>query len=94
MLTFANGTSELQQCLNLTIIDDNLVEQNEFFSLIASPSAGPPTSLILFIANDDSKHNIIATICMQSCPHAIGPGPWVLFRALPCCVLKASYFSD
>jgi hypothetical protein len=31
MLTFVDGTSELQQCIDLMVVDDNLVEQSEFF---------------------------------------------------------------
>ena len=55
MLTFADGTNELQQCIDLTVVDDTLVEQVEFFSLIATPSSGTPTSLLLLISNNDSE---------------------------------------
>lgn len=58
MLTFTDGTNELQQCFNVTIIDDNLVEQQEVFTLAATPSSGSPATLLVFISNDDSKLTI------------------------------------
>lgn len=55
MLIFTDGTNELQQCINLMVVDDNLVEQNEFISLMATASSGSTASQILFISNDDSE---------------------------------------
>ena len=55
VLAFADGTNELQQCFNVTIVDDNLVEQQEVFTLAATPSSGSPATLLVFISNDDCK---------------------------------------
>lgn len=59
MLRFTSRTNELQQCFNVTIVDDNLVEQQEVFTLSATPSSGSPATLLVFISNDDSKYNIM-----------------------------------
>ena len=56
MLIFVDGTSELQQCIDLTVVDDNLVEQDEFFSLMATPSSGSTATQIFFIRNNDSEY--------------------------------------
>ena len=55
MLTFVDGTSELQQCIDLTIVADNILEQLEFFSLVATPSSGSAANQFFFIINNDSE---------------------------------------
>lgn len=57
MLTFTDGTSELQQCFDLMVVDDNLVEQDEFFSLTATASSGSTTQFFI-ISNDDSEYYV------------------------------------
>ena len=47
MLTFVDGTSELQQCIDLTVVDDNLLEQSEFIVLTATASTGATATQIL-----------------------------------------------
>ena len=59
MLTFVDGTADLQQCFNLTVVDDNLLEQTEFFSLMATASSGTTDSLLLFISNNDSEYYVL-----------------------------------
>ena len=57
MLTFVDGTSELQQCIDLTIVADNILEQLEFFTLVATPSSGSaPNQLLFLITNNDSEY--------------------------------------
>ena len=56
MLTFADSTSELQQCIDLTIVADNILEQVEFFSLVATPSSGSATNQLFLIQNNDSEY--------------------------------------
>ena len=56
MLTFVNGTSELQQCIDLMVVDDYLVEQDEFFLLMATPSTGSTAIQFFFISNNDSEY--------------------------------------
>ena len=55
MLTFVDGTSELQQCTDLTIVADNILEQLEFFSLVATPSSGSAANQFFSIINNDSE---------------------------------------
>ena len=62
MLTFVDGTNELQQCIDLTIIDDNLVEQTEFFSLMATASSGSTDSEFFFISNNDSEYYVFLSL--------------------------------
>ena len=59
MLTFVDGTSELQQCIDLMVVDDNLVEQNEFITLTATASTGATNTQILFISNNDSEYYVL-----------------------------------
>ena len=54
-----DGTNELQQCINLTIVDDYLVEQTEFFSLMATASSGTTDSLLFLISNNDSEYYVL-----------------------------------
>ena len=55
VLAFTNGTDKLQQCFNVTIVDDQLVEQQEVFLLTATPSSGSPIPQFVFIESDDGK---------------------------------------
>ena len=61
MLTFVDGTSELQQCIDLMVVDDNLLEQSEFITLTATASTGATNTqnLILLISNDDSEYYVL-----------------------------------
>ncbi len=56
MLTFVDGTSDLQQCIDMMVVDDNLVEQNEFFTLMATGGSGSVPPLVFFISNTDSEY--------------------------------------
>lgn len=64
MFTFAVGTGELRQCFDITIPVDNLLEQQEFFSLMAG------TASATFIINDAEgnvhvKLSFVATSSFQ-----------------------------
>ena len=56
MLTFVDGTNELQQCIDLMVIDDNLLEQSEFITLTATASTGATAMQIFLISNNDSEY--------------------------------------
>ena len=56
MLTFVDGTSELQQCIDLIIVADNILEQLEFFTLVATPSSGSAANQLFLITNNDSEY--------------------------------------
>ena len=59
MLTFVDGTSELQQCIDLMVVDDNLVEQSEFITLTATASTGTTAMQIVLISNNDSEYYVL-----------------------------------
>ena len=59
MLTFVDGTSELQQCIDLMVVDDNLLEQSEFITLTATASTGATAMQILLISNNDSEYYVL-----------------------------------
>jgi hypothetical protein len=59
-LLFMNGTNELQQCVDLLIVDDNLVENNiDLLELIATATSGSTASLSFLILDFDSEYLII-----------------------------------
>ena len=62
MLTYVDGTNELQQCIDLMVVDDNLVEQTEFFSLMATASSGSTASEFFFISNNDSEYYVLLSL--------------------------------
>ena len=53
-----NGTDDLQQCFNITIVVDQLVEQLETFQLVATPTSGSPVLQFVFIQSSDGKLTI------------------------------------
>ena len=52
--TFMVGTNELRQCFELTLLLDNILEQQEFIQLTAAPSSSTAT-LIVFIVDADGN---------------------------------------
>ena len=58
MFTFTDGTNELQQCFDLTLPLDNLLEQQEFIQLnAATPGSSSMGSVFILIADADGKHS-------------------------------------
>lgn len=59
-LLFMNDTNELQQCIDLLIIDDNLVENNfDLLELIATATSGSTASRFFLISDFDGEYLII-----------------------------------
>ena len=52
-LIFVDATNDLQQCFNITIVDDGLVEPREVFQLIATSSSGESASQFVIIDSDN-----------------------------------------
>lgn len=58
-LTFTNGTTELQQCFNITLVVDNRLESLEFLQLIATPNSGSSVSQFILIESEDCEFQIV-----------------------------------
>ena len=56
VLIFMNGTSELQQCIDLLVVDDNLIEIEDFFLLTATATSGSTSSELIIIIDTDSEY--------------------------------------
>lgn len=56
VLMFMNGTSELQQCIDLLVVDDNLIEFEDFFLLTATSTSGSTSSELIIIIDTDSEY--------------------------------------
>ena len=58
-LTFTDGTTELQQCFDFTLVVDNRLEVQEFFQVIATPSSGSAVTQFVIIDSENRKFQCI-----------------------------------
>ena len=54
-LTFVDSTNELQQCINITVVDDGVVEPREVFQLVATTSSGESDSQFIILESNNSE---------------------------------------
>lgn len=54
-LTFVDSTNELQQCINITVVDDQIVEPREVFQLVATTSTGESDSQFIILESNNSE---------------------------------------
>ena len=54
-LTFVDSTNELQQCINITVVDDGLVEPKEVFRLVATTTSGESDSQFVILESNNSE---------------------------------------
>lgn len=59
-LTFTTGTSELQQCFNITVFEDQVIETTETFLLVANPSTGSPASQFVSIESPENECKLLS----------------------------------